>query len=108
LTVAQFGHRYGCYVPHCLRNEANGFSEELAESCGHGSQAVCRVWCPIRAAKVTKDDNARVGGEKMTNRRNRRTNATVVRDDSVFERNVKVASNEDARSIEVPEGRECS
>jgi hypothetical protein len=100
------GYGLGRKLPDRLRNEANGFTEQLAKSCGNGSQAVCRVWCAIRTPKVTQDDDARVCRKEMTNRWNRRTNATVVSDDSVFERNIKVAPNYDARSIEVPEGRE--
>jgi hypothetical protein len=105
-ALAQLSDGLGRAVPYCLGNEANRFSEKLAESRRHWSQAVSRVWCPVGAPKVTQDDDACVCCKKMTNSRNRRPNTTVVCDDSVFERNVKVASNYDARSIEVPKGRE--
>jgi len=105
-TLAQLSDGLGRTGPYCLRNEANRFSEKFAESRRYRSQAVSRVRRPIGAPKVTQDDDACVGSEEMTNRRNGRTNTTVVGDDSVFERNIKVASNYDARSIEVPEGRE--
>jgi hypothetical protein len=76
--------------------ELHRLAEQLAEALGHGRERELQLALAVGASEVAHEDDGRALVEQVVDRRQRRGDALVVFDFSVFDGNVEVDAHEDA------------
>jgi hypothetical protein len=71
-------------------------TEELGQALGHRREGVLRIRAAIGASQVREHHHPGAGVNELIERRNRRADAPIVADHTVLQRNVQVATDQDA------------
>src|SRR5690606_27285478 len=103
LASTQSGNGRRSRIANGVARESDGTSKKFAEPCRYRCKTELRVGGSLRAAEVRNHDNSGARIEQGGQGRERRSDAAVVRDLTVLERNVQIAADDDRLVREIPQ-----
>ena len=101
LAVAQPLHGVDGPHPERVAGDGDVSAEDLREALGDRSQPQTVLDLAVRAAEVAREDHPRAVGQEEVDRRDRGTDARIVRDLAVLQRDVEIDADEDALAGDV-------
>jgi len=96
VTVLHFSHCLSDRDTNAIRDKGDGLAEELSEARGDGREGVLGLVSTLGAAQVGREEDLGTLGGQVLDGGDGTTDAGIISDLSLLERNVEVGTNENS------------